>query len=155
VFSFSARKQRVEIAPYLRRICDCSTPNSGRIERLERIENRYNRTLPVLFWPWENDRVLADEGATAVTKDLTDQGIALILNGPIAQREIVVCLLSDDSDVVEPWFFLGQVLRCEEIGAGFRLIGVELSDFLNRNRPESVEVLRPQTERLRPSSILC
>ena len=152
MFSFSARKQKVEIAPYLRRISDCSTPNSGRRERLERIENRYNRTLPVLFWPWENGRVLADEGATAVTKDLTDHGIALILNGPIAQREIVVCLLSDDSDVVEPWFFLGQVLRCEEIGAGFRLIGVELSDFLNRNRPESVEVLRPQMDRLRPIS---
>lgn len=148
---FSARKRHVDIAPYLRRICDCTTPNSGRTEQLDRVEDRYNRTLPALVWAWQDDHVVAQQCVTAITKDVTDHGMGLILNAPLACQDLVICLLSDTTGEVQPWFFLGHVVRSEDIGAGYWLLGIEITQMLNKERPESVEFLYPQVERLLPS----
>lgn len=147
---FSARKRHVEIAPYLRRICDNTTPNSGRTEQLDRVEDRYNRALPALVWPWQDDHAVAQQCLTAITKDVTDHGMGLILNAPLDCRDLVICLLSDTTGEVQPWFFLGHVVRSEGIGAGYWLMGIEISQMLNKERPECVEFLYSQAERLLP-----
>jgi hypothetical protein len=149
VFSFTKRKQRVEIAAYLRRICDGTAPNNGLTDRLERTENRYNRTLPAVVWLWQDDKpTAADKFDVCVTKDITDHGVGLILTTPLANREVVVCLRSSDRADAEPWFFLGRVVRGKAIGGGFWITGVELVELLNRDRPGIIEDLRPHAERM-------
>lgn len=147
---FSARKRRIDIAPYLRRICDRTTPNSGRTEQLDRVEDRYNRALPALVWPWQNDQVVTRQCLTAITKDVTDHGMGLILNSPLTYPDLVICLLSGTIDDAQPWFFLGHVVRSEGIGAGYWLLGIEITQMLNKERPECVELLYSQAERLLP-----
>ena len=147
---FSARKRRIDIAPYLRRICDRTTPNSGRTEQLDRVEDRYNRALPALVWPWQNDQVVTRQCLTAITKDVTDHGMGLILNSPLTYPDLVICLLSGTIDDGQPWFFLGHVVRSEGIGAGYWLLGIEITQMLNKGRPECVELLYSQAERLLP-----
>src|SRR5262245_32106562 len=101
MFSFRARRQHAEIAAYLRRICDRSVPNKGLPGRHARLENRYNRTLPVLLWPWSDGRVAGD-CLTAATKDVNEHGLGLILTTPITSRELVICLLSDETPGAVP-----------------------------------------------------
>jgi hypothetical protein len=148
VFPFFARKQHVDIAPYLRRICDRTAPNNGSTPQLDRKENRYNRTLPVLIWPWQNDGPLIDQCVIAITKDVTDHGMGIILRCEFDFPEMVLALLSGEADEAEPWFFLGHVVRSELIGGGYTILGVELTQFLNRDGSEAVEPLLPEAKKL-------
>jgi hypothetical protein len=148
MFSFCARKQHVEIAGYLRRICDSTAPNNGLTEQLTRSENRYNRTLPVACWPWAAGKPDPNNVLLCVSKDITDHGIGLVLNQPLTSRDVVVGLRSSDAEDAESWLFLGHVVRGKPIGGGFWVVGVELVELLNRDQPEAVEHLLPHAERL-------
>lgn len=157
MFSFAAKKSRVDIAKHLRRICDCTSPNNGTAESgvLERKENRYNRLLPAIIWLWDDDRPNVVKHCTAVTKDLTDRGVGLILPAPLAGgRKIVVCLPSSDDDRADPWFFLGEVVRGRALGAGYWVVGVEMVELLNNERPETIEPLRVEAVRLLSAATL-
>lgn len=150
MFSFGKRKQHAEIAGYLRRICDSTTPNNGMTDHSDRKESRYNRTIPVLIWPWVDDHPVAETCVTAATKDVTDHGVGLILTAPLTSAEIVVGILSDETASARPWFFRGEIVRGKSIGAGYWLYGARLLELLNRDRPEVIESLVDQTAQLQP-----
>jgi hypothetical protein len=149
MFSFLSRKQHVDIAVYLRRICDNTTPNNGMAPHLDRTENRYNRTVPVLVWPWA-DGGLDGAPIAGVTKDITDHGMGLIVSNPLSHREMCIGILSDETADATPWFFRARLVRGKSIGAGFWAFGVKVEEFLNKDNPHAVETLFVDAERLRP-----
>ena len=149
MFSFRSRKQQIDIAAYMRRICDSTTPNNGMAPHLDRTENRYNRTVPVLIWPWA-DGGIDGEAVTGVTKDITDHGMGLIVTKQLTHRELCVCILSDESAEATPWFFRAKLIRGKSIGAGYWAFGVKVEEFLNKDDSHAVETLFADAEQLRP-----
>jgi hypothetical protein len=89
-----------------------------------------------------------------VTKDVTDHGVGLVLLAPLSDRRVVVCLPSSDDHAAEPWFFLGEAVRSKAIGAGFWIVGVELEELLNQDRPETIEELRIEAARMLSAATL-
>ena len=148
MYSFSDSKMVVDIYPYIRRICDLSTPNlpttlSGRSE------DRFNRAIPTLLCPWEKRNPSAAKSLICLTTDLADRGIGLIVSQPFLAKRVIVGYWLQSPEMPQPWFFRGEVRRTQPIGGGFWSIGVELTEFVNSDRKRKLAVLREAADQLR------
>ena len=147
MFSFGERKKTVDIQPYIRRLCDLTTPNLATTFE-GRSENRYNRTIPTLLSPWKDDRPLGDECIIGLTSDVADRGVRLVLNQPFRADAVVVGYWISSDAMSEPYFFLGNIRRNQAIGGGFWAVGIELTEFANTNYNETLAVLEPLAAKL-------
>ena len=147
---FSRKPKIVEALPYIRRICDLSTPNHG-VFRDDRSERRYNRTLPAILCPWHRDSPVIDQCTTAITKDLCDGGLSLIVRNQFQPDEdYVVGLWLPNDDMPEPWFFRTVARSHTSIGAGFWQAGFELQEFMNTEWKSQLSDLFRRAEILLP-----
>lgn len=131
MFSFTKRKKSVDLSPYVRRICDLTTPNMTTSTELVRVENRYNRVIPTLILPCVGGRPLLDAHVIGVTKDIADHGIGLVLSEPFQAKNVLLGFWIDSEKMSEPWFFSATARRCVAVGGGFWTLGVELDEFAN------------------------
>ncbi len=149
MFSFNARKKRLEVRKYLARICDLTTPNYAAPSDEERSEDRHNRSIPTLICPWENNLPCVDEAAFVLTKDISDAGIGIVANQPICADDVLVGLWLEENGSESPWFFLSEVRRNAPLGGGFWILGIELTEFANHEYQNVLKPLRKLAERLR------
>ena len=147
MFSFAYHKKTVDLYPYIRQICDLTTPNLATMVA-GRSEDRFNRTIPTLLCPWENDRPVVDECAICLTSDLADRGIRLVLAQPFRAERVAVGYWIGSNQMREPWFFLGDVRRNQPIGGGFWAVGIELTEYANTDHQEAFADLRETAAKL-------
>ena len=149
MYSFTKRKKTVDLSPYIRQLCDLTTPNL--VTNIEgRSENRYNRTIPTLIVPWEDGRPLADEAVIGLTGDMSDRGLSLVLQQPFRADAVAVGYWISSDAMDEPWYFLGEIRRNQAIGGGFWKIGIELAEFANSEHVKALATLERWAETLRP-----
>lgn len=149
------KQTREELRSLLNRITDLTNPNVPPLDGEFRAENRSNRSIPVLLVPWQDERPLVDEATTALTKDFSDRGLALVLHQPLhVERVVVGFLLSRDShDLLggEPRFLVGNVVQNVALGGGYWQLGLELSEVITTSDNKSLASLVPYTAQLVPS----
>jgi hypothetical protein len=150
MFSFSARKKDVDSQRYIRRLIDLTTPNHAGPERMERYENRNNRSIPALLCPWEHKAPIVSKAIVAITKDLSDRGIGLILSDAFDAKDAVVGFCHPEATANEPWFFLGVRQTSVPIGGGYWLFGIELTEFMNEDQHAELKPLLPMAQMLLP-----
>jgi hypothetical protein len=126
LFAFNRQKQ-VDACRLVRRLIDRTSPNLPPSDGESRLEQRSNRTLPVILAPVEHGDVVAEDAIFAVTKDLTDHGLALVLNHPFQAEAVVVGFWCEHA----PCFFLGDMRKNTRLGGGFWQLGIELRELLN------------------------
>jgi hypothetical protein len=153
MYSFAKNKKTVSLFPYIRHICDATTPNLATTVG-GRSENRFNRTIPTLICPWENDRLLMDECSVCLTSDLADRGVCLVLNQPFRAKHVVLGYWIGSDEMHEPWFFFGEVLRNQAIGGGFWSVGIELKEFANDDHQKALRPLKDAASRLLPPGVV-
>ena len=149
MFFTKEKGHQYKLQSSLRRICDRTSPNLPR--QIEfRGHNRQNRSVPILLAPWENGEPVVSEATTALTKDISDQGLSVVLSQPFQCDEVIVgLLLPRDSDTTS-WFFRGKVRSNVQIGGGFWALGIEVVERLTSHSGSSLEELLPLTARLVP-----
>ncbi len=147
MFSFTKRKKTVDVNTHMRRLCDLTTPNlTAKTEG--RCENRYNRSIPTLIGPWQDDHPSVDECIIGLTSDISDRGVSLILSQPFRADAVVVGYWITSDEICEPWFFLGNIRRNQAIGGGFWTVGIELVEFANPNYTDPLAALNPLASQL-------
>lgn len=111
-------------------------------ERDARIETRSALNLPVVVAHYRNKSKLDPELFTAITQDLSFEGLALISQGPIPKGDVVVGIgPPDDWSVLQ-----GKTLRSDRIGVGFFLSGVHISKILPPHEHEALLQFAHQLE---------
>jgi hypothetical protein len=157
MFSFGQKNKQVEVRDLLRRITDLSTPNLSPMEGEARSDNRYNRTFPVLLAPMIDGQIVVDEATSALTKDFSDRGIALVLHQPLHAETVLVGLVltheRDDLETLQTHYASGTVRQSVPLGGGFWQLGVELSALVDPERLEHFDELLPAMRRLVPSHL--
>ena len=148
MFSFTARKKAVEYQRYIRRMIDLTIPNKSNSASTERFQNRHNRAIPVLLCPWARGGPVLSECLIAITKDISDQGIGLILNAPFAAKDVVLGFCLGEEAAAEPWFFRGAAEHNLAIGGGYWLLGIALKDFMNQEYQVELAPLVPMSRKL-------
>lgn len=115
MFSFKTRKKQVDVHQLLRRAMDATTPNRPPTQGESRWEDRSNRTIPVLLVPYADEQPVGDEHTIALTKNLSSQGVALVLPQPFRAEQVLIGFWLDASGIC-----LGP--RTAERSPGWRLL---------------------------------
>ena len=157
MFSYPNHKQFSELNGFVRRLTNLTSPNVPRSEGENRAEMRNNRTFAVLLVPCDGNDLAVHDTTTAVTKDLSEQGISLVLNQPF-QPEVVVLGFWPvwDSNTIDaqPTFVRGHVRQNAEIGGGFWQIGVQFEGKATEKEFPTLDQVFASAARLIPRSIL-
>lgn len=109
-----------------------------------RSDNRYSRCLPALLVPCVDGHPVYDKAVYGVTKDFSDEGVALLSIHEVTAPH-VICAFSVD----EPAFLLGEVRQCRRFGGGFWHLGLRLCDIIEA---KEANALLPLVELLDPNS---
>jgi len=155
VFSFSRRRERVEISGFIRHLVNVTTPNLPPTGGEQREQRRVNRSLPVLLAPWVGKRPLVDQAVTAMTKDIGDVSVGVVMQKPLAAVEQValgfMLPVRDGTNLEsEPSFVLGNVRQIAPIGGGYWLAGIELDRILGTSGGAHFDELVAMTKQLTP-----
>jgi len=146
MFSFRKRSSQVEVHKLIRRLIDTSSPNMPPKSGDSRWEDRSNRTIPVLLVPLTGGEPQLDEVATAVTKNLSSQGLALVLHQPFWAEGVLIGFRHDG----ESEFIRGEIRQNVPLGGGFWQLGIELSERLSAADIPRADRLVELTARLDP-----
>lgn len=144
---FQPRDKHMEIHRVIRRLINASTPNRMPLEGESRWELRSNRTIPVLLVPYDHNELSVGELAYALTKNLSSQGLALVLHQPFRAEQLVVCIWSNE----QAHFVAAKVRQSVPLGGGFWQIGVEVTELLSPVQFPDLTRLLPWAARLDPS----
>ena len=142
--AFQQRRKQQEVWKCLRRILDSRTVSGLRREGDERNDKRSALCLPALVLPCLDGEPTRDEPMYAVTKDLSDDGVAILACRELRDAQVIGAIWADG-----PIFFLGEVRQCWPFGGGFWQIGVRLSEIIPAGE---VGALRSWAERLNPQA---
>jgi hypothetical protein len=154
MFSFTRQKREKQLRNFLARAIDLTNPLLPPTDGETRVFDRYNRTIPVLLTPWEKGGPVIGESATAVTKDLSSQGLSVILRQPYRCVDVVVGFWLTESQHLGagtgPTFVAGEVRQNVQIGGGYWQLGISFNELLEvSDRPE-LELLVPVAANLLP-----
>ncbi|MFW6170708.1 MAG: hypothetical protein ACODAD_09480 [Planctomycetota bacterium] len=149
MLSIFSRKQRVQCHPFVRKICDMTAPNMPRVDEGRR-ERRYNRSIPVIVCPWENDELVTDRCVVAITKDISDQGLSVILRHALDGDQMIIGFWLPAADMEEPWYFRAKRTSACPLGCGFWQIGFELQEYMTQQYREKLAELQPAARQLLP-----
>lgn len=144
MFWFQNRDKHLEIHRIIRRLINASTPNRIPLEGDSRWELRSNRTIPVLLVPYDNNELSVGEVAYALTKNLSSQGLALVLHQPLRAEQVVVGIWSNE----QAHFVAARVRQCVSLGGGFWQIGLEAIELLPPAQFPELTRLLPWAARL-------
>ena len=153
MFFTRAKGEQYKLQGYLRRICDLTSPNLPRMDEI-RGANRQNRTIPILLTPWDNGMPVVSETATALTKDVSDQGLCVTMSQPFRCEEAVVGFWLPHVQDDNPWFFRSLVRQNVSIGGGFWALGLEAVELLGAGPGSEVARLLPLIAELLPPRML-
>lgn len=123
---FKQRKKKQEVWKCLRRILDRSSAEQLLLGKDDRKEKRIPFSFPVLLQTGFADQHTWSKPIFALTKDISDDGVAVIAHRSIEQSQ-VICVIWEDG----PIFLSGEIRQCQRLGGGFWKIGMELSETVS------------------------
>lgn len=133
---FTRNKER-EVQGFLLRVANTNCPELKSRREGPRLERRVNLTLVVLVVPIEKGRAQVPKAFTAVTKEFSTSGVAVVLDGPRALDELILGFRAEGELV----FIRGKVKHINPMGGGFFQMGVKLQEIVDPNDFPDLKVL--------------
>lgn len=81
---------------------------------------------------------------TALSKNLSSQGLTAILAAPVRAEQLVISFGLEG----QAYYLLGEVRHRTPLGGGFWQLGIELTRLLTPAEEPALEQLQPMTEAL-------
>jgi hypothetical protein len=146
MYTFTERQKQTDVQKFLRRLADRSAAKwlAGKYER--RTDSRCGQSMPVYMARWDGESFSKDEATIALSRDVSSQGIAVIVVGPFQAERVLIAFWVES----RPCFAVGQVHNDTAIGGGYRRLGIELIEILEVGEHPALESLLPLTSRLAP-----
>ncbi len=110
-------------------ILDVVNNNCSEVKTLAdgpRLEGRVNLTLVVMIIPVDGKELKAEQAFTAVTKEFSTTGLAVVLGQPMGLDEVVVGFRREQ----EMAFARATAKHLNPIGGGFFQLGLRLSQMV-------------------------
>ncbi len=121
---FSRRKE-IAVQSF---ILDVVNNNCLAVESLvegPRMEGRVNLTLVVLIIPVEEKKLLTDQAFTAVTKEFSTTGLAIVLEQPMGLDEVIIGFRWER----QMTFVHATARHLNPIGGGFFQLGFQMTEM--------------------------
>ena len=122
---FTRDKTRA-IQTFLLKVVNNNCPEIAALIEGPRLENRVNLTVAVMVVPLEDGRLLAQRAFTAVTKEFSTTGVALVVDEPKGFDEAIVGFRWDG----EMTFIRATAKHLNPIGEGFYQLGLQMTELV-------------------------
>ena len=125
---FSRHKEQ-EVQGFLLKVVNNNCPELKALIEGPRLDRRVNLTLVVLVVPIKRKRPQVREAFTAVTKEFSTSGLAIVLDGPSAIDELIVGFRWEG----ELLFIRARTKHVNPLGGGFFQMGVKMIEMIDPN----------------------
>jgi hypothetical protein len=92
-----------------------------------RVDARVNLSIVLMVIPLKDGKIQIDEGFTAVTKDFSNLGLAVILEHPVGLDKVVLGFRMGD----EMLFLRAEAKHLNPMGGGFFQLGFRLLEVVS------------------------
>ena len=155
MFSFQRNRDLQEVREHLLRIVNQRATEFLPDDIEQRATSRSRHTIPVEVILWEEDAPVVTETITALTRNISDTGVGVIMHHPLRVEKIVLGFwisesFSEPSNDGTPLFFLADIVHHVPIGGPFWIIGTECCRTLRRSEYGELETLVPRLSELAP-----
>jgi len=133
---FSRRKE-LEVQSFLLKVVNNSCPELKELMEGPRSEGRVPLVLVALVVPMEKGRPMLGQAFTAVTKEVSTNGVALVVSNPRALDEVAVGLRWEG----EIRFLRGKTRHLNPMGGGFYQLGLKLTGVIHTGDFRELESL--------------
>jgi len=131
------RDRKRAVQSFILNVVNNSCPELAALIEGPRLENRVNLTLAVLVVPVENGKPLAENAFTAVTKEFSTAGLALVLDEPKALDEVIVGFRWER----EMTFVRATAKHLNPMGGGFHQLGFRMTEIVHRGQYSELQSL--------------
>ena len=148
MFVQSNKERERQAQALLSQIARMTNPELVPVQQEHRQDVRRSRVFPVLLTPWEDGVAAIADSVYALTKDVSDHGLALVLQAPYRIQMAVVGLVMPSPDALDaeaaPQFVLGAARQNVPLGGGYWQLGVEFSELLSvKQHPRLEQLILP------------
>lgn len=133
---FSKRKSQA-VQSFVLKLVNNNCP--GLIAAMEgpRIDSRVNLVVVVMVIPTQDDRIQADRAFTAVTKEFSSSGVAIVLDRPHPLDKVILGFRFEG----EMTYLRAQAKHRDPMGGGFYQLGFQLLNVVTPADYEELESL--------------
>ena len=123
--SLFTKSRKNEVQSFVLKVVNNNCPELKALIEGPRLDRRVNLTVVVLVIPVEDDELCADEAFTAVTKEFSTTGVALVLDGPRPLDEAILGFRWE-RDMV---FVRAKAKHLNPMGGGFFQLGFQINEL--------------------------
>jgi len=145
MYSFEENSKQIEVRGLAQRISNATIPNRPKADSRDRVDDRYNRSLSTVLLPWADGKAVIGAPLYAVTKDISEVGLSLVLREPAVPPQMVCGFWLD-----APYFVRAELRHSEPIGGGFWQVGIEMTELFTLADQDDHEQLEQLAANLDP-----
>jgi hypothetical protein len=121
-----SRNKELAVQSFLVKIVNGNCPRVMALREGPRLEGRVNLTMVLLVVPVENEELRLDRAFTAVSKEFSTTGVALVLDEPLELDEVMLGFRWEN----EMTWVRGKTRHMEPMGGGFFQFGLRLTEMV-------------------------
>ncbi len=122
---FFAKKDR-KVQNYVLKLVNTNCPGLKASEDGPRLSSRVNLVVVVTVVPVQGGKLSASEVFQTVTREFSNTGVSLVLNGPIALDEVILGFRAFG----ESTFIRAKAKHCNPMGGNFYQMGFKLIEMV-------------------------
>ncbi len=121
-----SRNKEIEVQSFILKMINNNCPELEAMIEGPRLDRRVNLTVVVVIVPVEHGKPVVDEAFTAVTKEFSTSGLAIVLDKQIGLDEAIIGFRWE-ADMI---FIRGKAKHLNPIGGGFHQLGFQLTEII-------------------------
>jgi hypothetical protein len=125
VFFLQSRKKTLGVQSFVLKLINNNCPELKALIEGPRLDKRVNLSLVVLVVPLEDGKLHVDNAFYAVTRDMSSNGVGIILSQQHALDEVVLGFRLEN----EMTFIHATAKHLNPMGNGFYLLGLEMTEM--------------------------
>jgi hypothetical protein len=122
---FSKRKD-LPVRSFVLKLLNTHSPGLRAMMDGPRRDSRVNMTVPVLVVPFEEGRLRAAQTFAAVTKEFSNSGVGVVLDGPGAPEQAILGFRLEDAMT----FLMAETKHVDPMGGGFYHLGMQMTEVV-------------------------
>ncbi|MEN6452300.1 MAG: hypothetical protein ABFC96_17550 [Thermoguttaceae bacterium] len=122
---FSKRKN-AGVTSFVLKLVNNNCPGLKALADGPRVDSRVTLVVPVIVAPLADQRIELRRAFTAVTKEFSNSGVAIVLDGPVAVDEAVLGFRFEGAMT----FLRAKARHVDPIGGGFFQLGLQLTEVV-------------------------
>jgi hypothetical protein len=137
--SLFARGKRTAVRSFILKLINNNCPGLKAVHGCRRLDSRVNLTVVLTVIPIEDGQLQVHKAFAAVTKEFSNTGLAIVLDGPRPLHQAVLGLWFEGTAT----FLLATAKHLDPMGGGFFQLGFQLTEMVSPADYPELESVHP------------